>query len=79
MMIFAKVGVDVYSHPRFMKAGFEASGYWMHALAYLRHHESSDGFLACDLYLRRLFSDGSICFDRRRRANAALCRGAACA
>ena len=45
-MIFAKLGVDVYTHPRFLKAGYEASGYWMHALAYLRHHESSDGFLA---------------------------------
>jgi TRAP-type uncharacterized transport system substrate-binding protein len=26
------------------------------------------------IYLRLLFSDGSICFDRRRRANAAFCR-----
>jgi hypothetical protein len=45
-MIFAKLYVDVYTHPKFIKAGFEASGYWMHALAYLRHQESSDGFLS---------------------------------
>jgi len=47
-MIYAKLDVDVYCHPKFIKAGFEASGYWMHALAYLRRHESSDGFLADD-------------------------------
>jgi hypothetical protein len=46
MKIFAKVYVDVYTHPKFIAAGYEASGYWMHALAYLRHHESSDGFLS---------------------------------
>jgi hypothetical protein len=45
-MNYAKLYVDVYSHPRFIEAGFEASGYWMHALASLRHQESSDGFLS---------------------------------
>jgi hypothetical protein len=45
-MNYAKLYVDVYTHPKFIKAGFEASGYWMHALAYLRHQESSDGFLS---------------------------------
>jgi hypothetical protein len=45
-VIFAKLAVEVYSHPRFVEAGYEASGYWMHALAYLRHQESSNGFLA---------------------------------
>ena len=45
-MAFAKVLVEVYSHPRFIRAGYDGSGYWMAALAYLRHHESADGFLA---------------------------------
>jgi hypothetical protein len=45
-MAFAKVLVEVYTHPRFIHAGYDGSGYWMHALAYLRHHESADGFLA---------------------------------
>jgi hypothetical protein len=49
MKIFAKVYVDVYTHPKFIAAGYEASGYWMHALAYLRHHESSDGLLRDEL------------------------------
>jgi hypothetical protein len=48
-MIFAKVDVSIHSHPKFIAAGFEASGYWVHALAYLRYHESSDGFLASSL------------------------------
>jgi hypothetical protein len=46
VMIFAKVDVSIHSHPKFVAAGFEASGYWVLALAYLRYHESSDGFLA---------------------------------
>jgi len=45
-MAFAKILVEVYTHPRFVRAGYDGSGYWMHALAYLRHHESSDGFLS---------------------------------
>lgn len=28
-MIFAKVDVSIHSHPRFVAAGFEASGYWV--------------------------------------------------
>ena len=48
-MIFAKVDVSIHSHPKFVAAGFEASGYWVHALAYLRYHESADGFLASSL------------------------------
>jgi hypothetical protein len=48
-MIFAKVDVSIYSHPKFVAAGFDASGYWILALCYLRHHESSDGFLAAEV------------------------------
>ena len=45
-MPFARILLDVYTHPKFVRAGYDGSGYWMHALAYLRHQESSDGFLA---------------------------------
>jgi hypothetical protein len=48
-MIFAKVDVSIHSHPKFVAAGFEASGYWVLALAYLRYHESADGFLASSI------------------------------
>ena len=48
-MPFARILVDVYSHPRFIRAGYDGCGYWMLALAYLRHQESSNGFLADDI------------------------------
>jgi hypothetical protein len=48
-LIFAKLDVSVYSHRRFVEAGFEAVGYWALILAYLRHQESGDGFLASAL------------------------------
>jgi hypothetical protein len=59
MKVFAKVYVDIYSHPKFVAAGFEASGYWLHALTYLRHHESSDGFLA-DRFITTPLSAGRV-------------------
>jgi hypothetical protein len=60
-MPYAKLFVDVYSHPKFIKAGFEASGYWMHALAYLRHQESSDGFLSDETITVPLGAEKAVC------------------
>jgi hypothetical protein len=60
-MSYAKLYVNVYTHPKFIKAGFEASGYWMHALAYLRHQESSDGFLSDDVIATPLSAKRRLC------------------
>lgn len=45
-MIFAKLDVDMWGHEKFVAAGPAAVGYWAAALAYLRQHTSSDGYLA---------------------------------
>jgi hypothetical protein len=45
-MIFAKLDVCFWRHPKFALAGPAACGYWAAALAYLRDQESEDGILA---------------------------------
>lgn len=45
-MIFAKLDVTIYTHPKVLEAGPDAFGFWCACLAHLRQHESSDGYLA---------------------------------
>lgn len=44
-MIFAKLDVCFHRHPKFVRAGVEACGYWAAVLAYLRDHKSDSGLL----------------------------------
>jgi hypothetical protein len=46
-MIFAKLDVCIPNHPKFIKAGPAAVGYWAAALAYTRGHEL-DGILPAE-------------------------------
>ena len=45
-MIFAKLDVCFWRHPRFIDAGLESCAFWAAALAWLRETESSTGFVS---------------------------------
>lgn len=67
-MIFCKVDVDFYDHPRFLAVGPEATGLWLAALAYTRKHEL-DGVVPLAAFLGFFGGDR----ERNERSRVTLC------
>jgi hypothetical protein len=57
-MLFAKIDVCFWRHPKFIEAGLEACGYWAGCLTWLRENDSPDGIVP-DSLLGHILDVGS--------------------
>lgn len=48
-VLFARLALCYHRHPRFVRAGPAASGYWSAVLAWLREEETADGVIPYDM------------------------------